>query len=115
MIRLRRGALRRSNIMSCVLRVAAVVALASLSAAYASRSVLAEDELPDLKVELGGLPLAGAQRELQVKVTNVSTWWADETRLRVTASPPTAGPTLDQTVENLDPGQSVTVRYTLAA
>lgn len=104
--------------MSGVLRVAAavVVALASLSAAgYAPRPVVAADELPDLRVELAGLPLTGAQRELQIKITNISTWWSDEARLRVTANPPTAGSELDQTVENLDPGQSVTVRYTLAS
>lgn len=94
---------------------AALVVLAILSAGYAPGPALAADELPDLKVEFVGVPIGSNQRDVQVKVTNVSAWWADETSLRIeTVSPAPANPVVID-VENLDPGQSVTFTYTLAA
>ncbi len=95
-------------------RSLAALVMAIFAGGFASVRVLAEDERPDLKIELVGLPLSGTQREVQVKITNVSVWWSDETRLLVVPSPATAGSPLDRVVENLDPGQSSTFRYTLA-
>ena len=91
------------------------LALVPLASGFSSTAVTAADERPDLKIELLGLPLAGSQREVQVKITNVSKWWSDETKLRVETTPAAAGNVLNRDVENLDPGQSVTFRYTLAA
>jgi hypothetical protein len=90
-----------------------VVTLAALMGTHTE--VRAMDESPDLKIELIGLPLSNTQRELQVRVTNVSTWWATDTMARVETVSPIAGNVLQIDVENLDPGQSVTFPYTLAA
>src|SRR6266540_3734511 len=96
----------------------AILALALLAGGPAGAR--AEDESPDLQVELlrtdgGPLPLSDGQQELQVRITNVSVWWATETALRVETVSPEAGNVLEIAVENLDPGQSVTYPYTLAA
>jgi len=91
------------------------LALAILVSGYTAERTLAEDELPDLKVELVGLPLAGSQREIQVKVTNVGESWSDETQLSVETSTPTTSSVRNESIENLDPGQSVTFSYALAS
>lgn len=74
-----------------------------------------EDERPDLKIEFVGVPLAPGGRDVQVRVTNVSVWWANETTLHFETVSPAAGNAKDVRIENLDPGQSATASYTLAA
>ena len=93
----------------------AALVLALFAEGYVSERAMAEDERPDLKIELVGLPLSGSQREVKIKITNVSKWWSDETKLTVETTPAAAGPARTEKVENLDPGQSVTFSYTLAA
>jgi hypothetical protein len=70
------------------------------------------DEEPDLKLEFVGL---NGQREARFKITNVSVWWADETKLTVETTAPAAGNKVTLNVENLDPGQSAELVYRLAA
>lgn len=74
-----------------------------------------DDERPDLKIELVNTPLALGEREVQVRVTNVSAWWADATTVHVETVSPTPGNGKDVPIENLDPAQSATFVYTLAA
>ena len=100
--------------MSAIALKAVALLLIVLSAAWTATSAWAAEE-PDLKLELVGLA-PGNPREVQFKITNVSQWWADETTARFETVSPTAGNA--QTgifVENLDPGQSTIVTYTLAA
>jgi hypothetical protein len=92
----------------------AVLALAVVASTHTEVRAAA-DERPDLKIELAGLPLSNATRDVQVRVSNVSAWWATGSRLRVETVSPTAGNVKDVDIGNLDPGQSVTLSYTLAA
>jgi hypothetical protein len=93
---------------------AAVLALAVVAGTHTEVRAAA-DERPDLRIELVGLPLSNTAREVQVRVTNVSIWWATGSKLRVETVSPAAGNVMQKNVENLDPGQSVTFSYTLAA
>src|SRR5439155_6851643 len=93
---------------------AATFALAILAGSVSPVLARDESERPDLKVELIGLPLASGQSAVKVRVTNTSTWWANETKLTVETVSPTAGNAKTFAVENLDPGQSATFTYTLA-
>jgi hypothetical protein len=96
--------------------IAAALTLAILLAASVSPALARdESERPELKVELVGLPLAAAQRDVKLRVTNTSAWWANETKLKVETVSPTTGNAKTFDVENLDPGQSATFTYTLAA
>jgi hypothetical protein len=91
---------------------ATVLALPLLVNAH-GRAWTADDERPDLKVELVNFPIAVGEREVQLRVTKVSAWWADATTMYIeTVSP--AGTGQDVRIENLDPGQSATLSYTLA-
>jgi hypothetical protein len=74
-----------------------------------------DDQRPDLKIELINAPIPNGEHELQFRVTNVSVWWADETMAHIETVPPVAGSGLDVRIENLDPAQSTTFSYTLAA
>jgi hypothetical protein len=75
----------------------------------------AEDERPDLKLELVNAPIPVGARELQLRVSNVSAWWADVTTLHVETRSRTSGNAQDIRIENLDPGQSTVLTFTLAA
>jgi hypothetical protein len=92
-----------------------IAALALLTLAGGPGSARAEDERPDLEVEFLGLPLADTDTEVQIQITNISEWWADETSARVATVAPADPPTFvpDTFVENLDPGQSTIITYTL--
>jgi hypothetical protein len=92
---------------------AAMVALAVVMST--SPTVRAADERPDLKIELIGLPLSATARDVQVRVSNVSVWWATGSKLSVQTVSPAAGNLKQLDVGNLDPGQSVTLSYALAA
>jgi hypothetical protein len=94
---------------------AAALALAVLAGSVSPALASDADERPHLKVELVGLPIPASQRNVKVRVTNVTKWWADETTLTVETVAPTAGNPTTFKVENLDPGQSATFTYTLAA
>jgi hypothetical protein len=97
------------------IRTATAAMLALAVALSTTPIVRAADERPDLQLELIGLPLARATRDVQVRVTNVSVWWATGSKLNMETVSPTAGNVKQFDVGNLDPGQSVTLRYTLAA
>ena len=97
------------------IRTATAAVLALAVAMSTTPVVRAADERPDLKLELIGLPLARAARDVQVRVTNVSVWWATGSKLNMETVSPTAGNLKQLDVGNLDPGQSVTLSYTLAA
>src|SRR6266487_3278757 len=110
--------MKERQIMRRFLRPGGVaLALVLLAGGPASTAVRAADPTPDLKIELVGLPLSNTQRELQVRVTNVSNnVWAQESTARIETVKPTAGNVVkDIFVENLDPGQSTTFKYTLDA
>jgi hypothetical protein len=49
-----------------------------------------EDEQPDLQIEVVGLN-PGSQRDVLVRVTNVSAWWSDRTVVTVETIAPTPG------------------------
>ena len=49
-----------------------------------------EDERPDLQIEVVGLQ-SGSQRDVVVRVTNISAWWSDRTTATVETLAPTAG------------------------
>jgi hypothetical protein len=90
--------------------------LALLVQSDAIVAVSADDELPDLKVEFVSLPIPSGSRDVQIRITNISDWWADETSARVETTAPQAGNVVTGIkIENLDPGQSTLVKYTLAA
>jgi hypothetical protein len=74
-----------------------------------------DDERPDLTIEAVDLPIPQGQREVFFRVTNQSTWWADETTAHIATVLPTYEGPADLFVENLDPGQSTILVYTLAA
>src|SRR5437764_10615943 len=79
------------------------------------RAARAADEHPDLQIELVGLPLSNSQREVHVRVTNVSKWWTDKFTVTVETVSPTAGNRLEKHFDDLDPGKLVEIEYTLAA
>jgi hypothetical protein len=98
-----------------VTRCSLALLLFALSLSSPAVTALAEDEIPDLRVEFLPLPLPNDERNVRFRVTNISTWWADETTLAVqTVSPGPPNPAA-LFVENLDLGQSTIVTYTLAA
>src|SRR5262245_39516779 len=100
-------------IMSAIVPRYCVIPLIVLSSLLTVLPAWAAEE-PDLKLELVGVE-TGA-REVQFKVTNVSQWWADETSARFeTVSPSPGNLQTGIFVENLDPGQSTIVKYTLTA
>lgn len=77
-------------------------------------------EEPDLQVEIVGLK-PGSQREVVVRVTNVSEWWSDATQLTVETTSPAAGqkrtlavPELNTIAEAPLPNQAE-LTYTLAS
>jgi hypothetical protein len=95
-------------------RCCSALVLVALSLSQPS-AMLAEDERSDLKLEFVRLPMPNDERDVQFRVTNVSTWWADATTVTVqTVAPGPANP-MALFVENLDPGQSTIVTYTLGA
>ncbi len=49
-----------------------------------------DDERPDLQIEVVGLQ-AGSQRDVVVRVTNISAWWSDRTVATVETLSPSAG------------------------
>jgi hypothetical protein len=87
--------------------------LAALALGPAPAPAHADDEYADLQVELLGLPVTGDQQTLQVRVTNVSAWWAAPTTLHVETLTPQAPYPADFAVENLDPGQSAEFTYAM--
>jgi hypothetical protein len=94
---------------------ALALALLTISGGRTGQPVFADGEQPDLNIELVGLK-AGSQRVVQLRVTNVSAWWADETTARVETLSPSAGNVVDNIkVLELDPQQSRVIEYTLAA
>jgi hypothetical protein len=52
---------------------AALVGYAALLGVLGSGPALAQDEHADLKIEFVDLPIANSQRDVQVRITNVST------------------------------------------
>jgi hypothetical protein len=95
--------------------LAVALAAGLLAGTQAPARAMEDGERPDLKVEFVGLPLSATQRDVQIRVTNVSAWWADQTTARIQTVSPQAGNVVDLAVENLDPGQSTTLTYTLGA
>ena len=85
---------------------ALVVAMSTASAVHAA------DERPDLKLEIFSLP---SPRQVQVRVTNISVWWATGSQLNVETVSPVAGNLKRLDIGNLDPGESFNLTYTLAA
>jgi hypothetical protein len=78
--------------------------------------VAADGELTELQIELVGLPLSASQRDVQVRVTNISKWWAQPTTARMETLKPSAGNVVDDiAIPNLDPGQSYDFNYKLDA
>jgi hypothetical protein len=118
-------------------RAAGALALAILAGGYAHAPALAQDERPDLKIEVVGLD-PNDPRTVRIVVTNVGEWWADHTTATVETVAPAPGNRLQEDVLDLDPkqqpqgptdykypftytlaaacgGQPVTVRATLSA
>jgi hypothetical protein len=93
---------------------AALLSLPLLASAHAP-ALADTDERPDLKIELVNAPIGTGQRDVQLRVTNVSAWWADETTVHVETISPNAGNARDIRLENLDPGQSTSFSYLLDA
>ena len=94
---------------------ATIVSLGVLLGTHTPVRAMDADERPDLTIELVDIPVPSGQREVHFRITNQSVWWADETTAHVETVAPTAGNPADLFVENLDPGQSTLVSYTLAA
>ena len=97
---------------------APVLMLAAALPFLPAQSALAADESPDLVVEAGKV----SPQSVELKVTNKSKWWADETTMVVQAVgqqiiPPGVTQPHQQVqtfpIENLDPGQSTTVTFVL--
>jgi len=110
MTRRSRSAAYRAKLRLLSAAVVALPVLANIPAPVRAQ----EDERADLKIEMVNVPIANDAREVQFRVTNVSSWWADETTAHVATVSPTAGNVVDVPIENLDPGQSTTFVYTLA-
>jgi len=92
---------------------AAFIALIAVGGAWSAVVFAAEET--DLRLELVGLQ-ANSKRVVELKVTNVSDWWAQPTTVRVETVKPAAGNVQDAiVVEELDPKQSRIITYTLAA
>src|SRR5215212_6487727 len=99
---------------SRVIPLASILASAILLFTWRSGVALAAEE-PDLRLELVGLQ-PNSKRVVELRVTNVSDWWAQPTTARVETVKPTAGNVQDNiTVEELDPKKSRIITYTLAA
>lgn len=58
--------------------LSALLALLVVLALLPSASHAGTDELPDLQIQVVGLK-SGSQRDVLVRVTNVSAWWSDKT------------------------------------
>ncbi len=77
-------------------------------------------EEPDLKIEVVGLK-DGSKRDVLVRVTNVSDWWADETEATIQAVGPGAGNVVKKKVHDLNTKDEaplpdhLDLTYTLAA
>ncbi len=101
-------------------RLAAALALVLLAGSPAPAPALAQNERPDLAIEVLGLK-PGSQREVLLRVTNVGQWWADRTSATVETVAPTAGNQKSEQVPDLGPkGDKETASefeftYTLAA
>ncbi len=76
--------------MKLVRRSAGALALVLLVGGPGPAPAFAQNERPDLAIEVLGLK-AGSLREVRVRVTNVGQWWADRTSATVETVAPTAG------------------------
>ncbi len=83
---------------------AAVLALVLLAGGPAPAPALAQNERPDLAIELVGLS-PNNPREVRLRVRNVGQWWADATSATVETTAPTAGNKETTKVPDLDPKQ----------
>ncbi len=98
----------------------AALALLQLLGGPSPTPALAQNERPDLAIEVLGLK-AGSLREVRVRVTNVGQWWADRTSATVETVAPTAGNQDTEPVPDTGPkGDKETASeyeftYTLAA
>jgi hypothetical protein len=92
---------------------ATMMSLSILFGANTPVRAMDDDERPDLTIEAVGLPIPQGQREVFLRVTNQSIWWADETTAHIATVSPTYDAPTDLFVENLDPGQSTILVYTL--
>src|SRR4051794_29823173 len=70
------------------IRTASAAMLALAVAMSTASAVHAADERPDLKLEIFSLP---SPREVQVRVTNISAWWATGSQLNVETVSPVPG------------------------
>jgi hypothetical protein len=85
-------------------RSAGALALAILVGGAAHAPALAQDERPDLQIEIVGLDPNDPTR-VRVRVTNVGKWWADHTTATVETTAPTRGNKVEEDVLDLDPKQ----------
>jgi hypothetical protein len=90
--------------MRLLQRSVAALALVLLTIGPASAPAFAQNERPDLAIEVLGLK-AGSQREVRLRVTNVGEWWADETTAVVETVAPAAGNKVTVKIPDLDPKQ----------
>jgi hypothetical protein len=82
-------------------RGAAALALMLLAGGQVHGPALAQDERPDLQIEVVGLK-PGSQREVLVRVTNISTWWSQPAVATVEMVAPAAGNKVTTDVPDLN-------------